>query len=246
ALRRTWQRHDERTACEPVSPGAPPERRVRFKASRALPPAAEGIASPYDGEGRNRHKPDTSWTGPMAHVREPCESTAPPPLTHVHTTAATVHEAQCTTPIQQALIDKELPPREHFVDAASIMLGVARPQPRRPGHHPTGPHTSKPGMADASRGRVHPRAVCGGLGPAAGALPPRPPVYRVVGAWGWAGQSPHHCRIRQARVWAVSRAALLYPGQAHGSTAAAPTPGPVRGAASGADLVCEQGGPAAL
>src|ERR671923_2644685 len=34
ALRRTWQRHYERTACEPASPGAPPERRVRFKASR--------------------------------------------------------------------------------------------------------------------------------------------------------------------------------------------------------------------
>ena len=44
----------------------------------------------------------------------------PPLLTHVHTTPATVHEAQCTTPMQQALIAKELPPREHFVDAASI------------------------------------------------------------------------------------------------------------------------------
>ena len=65
-------------------------------------------------------------------------------LTHVHTTPATVHEAQCTTPIQQALIDKELPPREHLVDAASIaaellvssrddqgitLRGPARPNP---------------------------------------------------------------------------------------------------------------------
>jgi len=91
---------------------------VRFKASRALPPAAEGIESPYDVEARYRHKRDTVWTGSMVHVSETCESTAPHLLTHVHTTAATVHEAQCTTPIQQALIDKELPPREHFVDAA--------------------------------------------------------------------------------------------------------------------------------
>jgi transposase len=46
----------------------------------------------------------------------------PPPhlLTHVHTTPATVHEAQCTEPIQQALIDKGVPPQEHLVDAASI------------------------------------------------------------------------------------------------------------------------------
>src|SRR3989449_1175033 len=42
ALRRTWQRHYERTAWEP----APPERRVRFKASPGLPPAAEGVAAP--------------------------------------------------------------------------------------------------------------------------------------------------------------------------------------------------------
>src|SRR6059036_552309 len=34
ALRRTWQRHYERTACAPASPGASPASRVRFKASR--------------------------------------------------------------------------------------------------------------------------------------------------------------------------------------------------------------------
>ena len=120
ALRRTWQRHYERLACAPASPGAPPERRVRFKASRDLPPAAEGIASPYDVEARYRHKRDTAWTGSMVHVSETCEPTAPHLLTHVHTTPATVHEAQCTIPIQQALIEKELPPRDHFVDAAYI------------------------------------------------------------------------------------------------------------------------------
>src|SRR2546427_2556141 len=31
ALRRTWQRHYERPACEPASPGAPPERRGGFQ-----------------------------------------------------------------------------------------------------------------------------------------------------------------------------------------------------------------------
>src|SRR5499427_9166817 len=53
ALRRTWQRHYERTACAPAS-------QVRFKASPELPPAAEGIASPYDADARYRHKRDTS------------------------------------------------------------------------------------------------------------------------------------------------------------------------------------------
>jgi len=120
ALRRTWQRHYERTPCAPASPGAPSACRVRFKASRELPPAAEGIESPYDVEARYRHKRDTQWTGYMVHVSETCEPTAPHLLTHVHTTPATVHEALCTTPIQQALIEKEVPPRDHLVDAAYI------------------------------------------------------------------------------------------------------------------------------
>ena len=120
ALRRTWQRHDDRTVDEAMAAGEGAQRRVRFKTNRALPPATEGIASPYDADARYRHKRDTSWTGSMVHVSETCESTAPHLLTHVHTTAATVHEAPCTTPMQQALIEKELPPREHCVDAASV------------------------------------------------------------------------------------------------------------------------------
>ena len=98
--------------------GRPPERRVRFKASRDVPPAAEGIASPYDVEARSRHKRATAWTGSMVHVSETCEPTAPHLLTHVPTTPATVHEAQCTVPSQPALIEQEMPPRDPFVDAA--------------------------------------------------------------------------------------------------------------------------------
>src|SRR5215468_509729 len=120
SLRRTWQRHDERTVDEAMAAGGGAQRRVRFRTNRELPPATEGIESPYDADARYRHKRDTAWTGSMVHISETCEPTAPHLLTHVHTTPATVHEAQCTTPIQQALIAKELPPREHFVDAASI------------------------------------------------------------------------------------------------------------------------------
>jgi transposase len=123
-LRRTWQRHYERI--EPTSP-APRKRpapRVRFKANRDVPRAAEGIESPYDPDARYRHKRDTQWTGYMVHVSETCEPTAPHLLTHVHTTTAAVHEAQCTTPIQQALAEKGLPPREHLVDAAYISAAL--------------------------------------------------------------------------------------------------------------------------
>jgi transposase len=109
-----------------------------------LPPAAEGIESPYDTDARYRHKRDTQWTGYMVHVSDTCEPTAPHLLTHVHTTTAAVHEAQCTAPIHQVLGAKDLPPSEHLVDAAyidaellvssgtadgSTLRGPARPNP---------------------------------------------------------------------------------------------------------------------
>jgi transposase len=119
-LRQTWQRHYERASGEGTAQGDPARSSVRFKRNQALPPAAEAIESPYDADARYRHKRDTSWTGYMVHVSETCEPTAPHLLTHVHTTPASVHEAQCTTPIEQALKNKDLAPREHFVDAAYI------------------------------------------------------------------------------------------------------------------------------
>jgi len=80
----------------------------------------------------------------MVHVSETCEPAAPHLLTHVHTTPATVHEAPCTAPIQRALVDKDVPPRDHLGDAAylaaevlvesqdahgSILRGPPRPSP---------------------------------------------------------------------------------------------------------------------
>src|SRR5918992_4315022 len=119
-LRRTWQRHYERTPGEASADGTCLEPRVHFKTSGTLSPAAEGVESPYDADARYRHKRDTQWTGYMVHISETCEPTAPHLLTHVHTTPATVHEAQCTAAIHQALVAKDLPPSEHLVDAAYI------------------------------------------------------------------------------------------------------------------------------
>jgi hypothetical protein len=119
-LRRTWQRHYDRATAEVAAQGHPAVSGVRFKSNRELPPAAAGLESPYDPEARYRHKRNTQWTGYMVPVSETCESAAPHLLTHVHTTTAAVHEAQCTEPIQQALGAKALAPREHCVDAAYI------------------------------------------------------------------------------------------------------------------------------
>ena len=123
-LRRTWQRHYERTEPTSTAPRNRPGPRVRCKAHRDVLRAAEGIASPYDPDARYRHKRDTQWTGYMVHVSETCEPTAPHLIAHVHTTAATVHEAQCTAPSQRALVQNDLAPAEHLADAASISAAL--------------------------------------------------------------------------------------------------------------------------
>jgi transposase len=123
-LRQTWQRHYERATGEGPAQSHSPLSSVRFKGNHELPPAAEAIESPYDPEARYRQKCDTQWTGYMVHVSETCEPTVPHLLTHVHTTTAAVYEAQCTEPIHQALREKDLAPREHFGDGASISADV--------------------------------------------------------------------------------------------------------------------------
>jgi transposase len=119
-LRRTWQRHYAQPAPPNPATRKRPGPRIRWKTNREWPRAAEGIESPYDPEARYRHKRDTQWTGYMVHVSETCEPTVPHLITHVHTTAATVHEVQCTTPSHAALLQKALAPAEHLVDAAYI------------------------------------------------------------------------------------------------------------------------------
>ena len=143
-LRQTWQRHYDRRSDETASASTPGLLRVRWKTNHELPPAAKGIESPYDVEARYRHKRDTQWTGYMVHISETCEPTEPHLLTHVHTTTAAVHEAMCTADIHQALVDKDVAPGEHWVDAAYIdaellvrsqedsgitLRGPARPNP---------------------------------------------------------------------------------------------------------------------
>jgi transposase len=119
-LRQTWQRHDDRATGEGTAQSHPAMSSVRCTLTQEFPPAAEGIESPDDPEARSRQQCDTQWTGYMVHVSETWEPTMPHLLTQGLTTTAAVSEAQCTEPIHQALSAKDLAPREHVVDGASI------------------------------------------------------------------------------------------------------------------------------
>src|SRR5262245_26609860 len=94
---------------------------MRVKPPQELPLAADNLESSYDRDARYcRKRNGLVWTGYMVHVSETCEKEEVHLLTHVHTTPATVHEAHCTAPIQQALITKDLAPGTHIVDAAYV------------------------------------------------------------------------------------------------------------------------------
>jgi transposase len=114
-LRVVWQRHFRRQTDDHTG-----LHEVQLISKQELPPAAEAIESPYDTEARFRTRDTVSWTGYMVYLSESCDDETPHLITHVHTTQATVHEAQCTHTIQAQLVAKELPPAEQLVDAAYI------------------------------------------------------------------------------------------------------------------------------
>jgi len=108
-LQQVWARHYERS-----------EGQVRLRPAAALAATTDCIESPYEPDARYRRRYESIWTGYQVHLTETCEADAVHLITHVETTEATVHEAQCTAPIQQALVAKALVPSEHIVDSAHI------------------------------------------------------------------------------------------------------------------------------
>jgi transposase len=116
-LRRVWERHFRRDG-DPPAGGA--GGRVELRPEGELPPAAQGIESPYDPEARYRSKSGMHWTGYAAVLTETCDEDRPNLITHVATTTAAVHEVNRTAPIQQALVGLGLAPGEHLVDAGFV------------------------------------------------------------------------------------------------------------------------------
>src|SRR5262249_13387472 len=56
---------------------------------------------------RYRAKRDTHWLGDMVHCTEICERTKVSLITHVHPIPATVHNAQCTALLQEAVAQRQ-------------------------------------------------------------------------------------------------------------------------------------------
>ena len=114
ALKLMLDRHYEYDADGPL------DAQVRWKAKKELPRANTGIESPYDIDARFRSRRGVSWVGYVVHLSETCDDQQCHLITHIETTDASVHEAQRTEAIHQSLLDKQLPPSEHFVDSAYV------------------------------------------------------------------------------------------------------------------------------
>jgi transposase len=85
-----------------------------------IPPPAKRISSPYDPQARYSVKREVFWLGYKAHFTETCDAEGPILITHVETAPATEQEVRATARIQQALVEKDLPPREHITDAGYV------------------------------------------------------------------------------------------------------------------------------
>jgi transposase len=136
ALKLVWQR-----CYEVITDDKTGFKQVRFKPKRELAKSAEGIESPYDIDARYRSRYHLDWTEYVVHFSETCDNDDCHLITQVVTTAATVHEVNCTDAIHQALTDKGLPPSEHFVDSAYVEAhllvkaqaqGITMVEPTRP------------------------------------------------------------------------------------------------------------------
>lgn len=91
---------------------------VKLRDLKDTPQGANLIQSPFDIEARYTHeKPSKKWLGYKTHWTETCDEDAPRIISHVLTGKASDNEVSMTTIIQKDLIEKDLKPDEHYLDA---------------------------------------------------------------------------------------------------------------------------------
>lgn len=93
---------------------------LTWRAAKEIPPVEKLIQSPYDVEARYGHKRTTKWTGYKVHLTETCSPKTPHIITHVVTTASTTPDVKVTSEIHDALTEKEMLPKTHYVDAGYV------------------------------------------------------------------------------------------------------------------------------
>lgn len=89
------------------------------------------LESPYDTEAQYSTKRGREWRGYKIHISETCDDDLPRLITHVATTTAEIQDAPLGQQIQAKLFERDLHPKEHWVDAgynAADLIVQAREQ----------------------------------------------------------------------------------------------------------------------
>lgn len=90
---------------------------VQWRSTEELPTPGDRVESPYDPAARFATKRATVWRGYKVHLTETCDAAGPHLITDVQTTPAPLPDVLMTQPIEQALVERDLLPAEHLVDA---------------------------------------------------------------------------------------------------------------------------------
>ena len=116
-LRLVWERHFTR---EEGKDDQNQGSTLRWRDAKELFESPIRLESPYDTEAKFSQKGSTHWVGYKVHLTESCDDDQVHVITDVHTTEAVKQDVACTDLIQQSLVAKGLPPREHLVDSGYV------------------------------------------------------------------------------------------------------------------------------
>jgi transposase len=114
-LRLVWERHFARE-----ERGDDQGHKVRWRDAKELFESPIRLETPYDTEAKFSQKGNRQWVGYKVHLTESCDDDQVHVITDVHTTEAVKQDVACTDLIQQSLVAKGLPPREHLVDSGYV------------------------------------------------------------------------------------------------------------------------------
>jgi transposase len=92
---------------------------LQLRDPKALPAAADQIATPEEPEARYATKRERHGVGYKVHLTETCDDEFPHLLTHVATTVAPASDMHQLATIHEDLAQSELLPAQHLVDAAT-------------------------------------------------------------------------------------------------------------------------------
>ncbi len=108
-LRQVWE---QQYCSDPVRP-----EQVSWRTTEQQPLPGERVESPYDPEACFASKRGTTWTGYKVHLTETCDEEGPLLITDVQTTEAALPDVSLMQPIEHVLLERDLLPAEHLVDA---------------------------------------------------------------------------------------------------------------------------------